>query len=330
MSQNIFHKVIKSENQISQLLVNLVNDNADIRKVIVQFLFPKKKFPDDEFIVKSFDNQKRNENGQPDIRFDFYNSSSKRIGHVIIEVKTKDSRPTDNQPEGYVTELLREEYKEIQKFLFFLIPRYYNYKAEINARYNALKGIDLITKAEKYWDELAKELLKLKTFDESDSFEKKLLLNVIIEHLQEIFLFKEVNFTTSQIEIMTDSYVPGIILQLNDIIFQVEKNYNFKNMRNEIAESADYFGRWYKDGYKDLIWFGYDYKIWKEHKTPLILSVNKTVNYAAFEKFDSVFSECFEIKTDKEDGKFISIPIDENPVEKICGLIDQFSKALLE
>ena len=110
--ENIFNKVIKSENQFSQLLVNLLNYDDRFKEIFESFFELKGK-------IGKVDNQKRNKNGQPDIRFNYYDLSNNLIGHVIIEVKTKDYKLTDNQPSGYISELLSNDYKSISKHLFF-------------------------------------------------------------------------------------------------------------------------------------------------------------------------------------------------------------------
>jgi hypothetical protein len=62
--KNIFYNVIKKENQFSQLLVNLVNENEELRKIIRNFFFGNLNI---EFEL--FDTQLCFEDGKPDIIF---------------------------------------------------------------------------------------------------------------------------------------------------------------------------------------------------------------------------------------------------------------------
>lgn len=319
---NTFHKVIKNENQISQLLVNLVNKYPDIKKIVQIFFFQS-----ENFIIDSFSTQKRDKNGQPDIHFYFRNKENEFIGEAIIEVKTQDSELTPNQPEGYVKKLL--EGQALNKYLFFLIPKYYDHEEEIKERFKKIVENNQIYFCIKNWDQLIKELLPKEKYN-SD------LLNELIDYFEQKFCIIKIDFKKEELKLMNSPEIPNTIIKLNKLVDSIANALGYKNIKwqcNWDEGYGDGYGFWYEKHDMHL-WIGYDYKIWSETGCAFILLTNKRVNSKAFSEFDIFFNSKGEkplIYKDDNDIKFINISnkVGENEnTPTITNLISEFVKLI--
>ncbi|HET7115763.1 MAG TPA: hypothetical protein VFI29_04705 [Hanamia sp.] len=300
--KNIFYNVIKTENQFSQLIVNMLNAEEDIKKIIQKFLFPN-----EENELDSVHTQLRFEEGQPDIIFKLKNGEE-----VIVEVKTQDSTLTFNQPEGYVPLLSKNN----NKYLFFLIPKYYKHKSEIEERFEKIEKKEGVCLKILYWNALINNLKKLDI--------KSDLIYELINHLDEKFGYDNINFKPDEIKYMETNDIPDKVLKLNEAVNSLAKSFAYKDLiwDNKIdAGYGDGYGFWYKNS----IWFGYWFELWSEEKASLIIMVNQNVvDEVKFNSFETFFKKHGkrEIKTYRSIYKFINVL--DLDTEKIKNMVDDF------
>jgi len=320
MPQNIFHKVIKSENQISQLLVNLVNENKDIRTIITEFFFPTA----DGFTIDFFDTQKRDKYGQPDIQFDITNKNRKLIGRAIVEVKTQDSPLTDKQREGEYKQKLLQTAGE-KKYLFFLIPKYYKHEQAIKDSFFDSLEKDSITCGIFYWDILVSILMSKKQALDSN------LLTEIIGHLNDKFNFKNIEFNLNQqqIDFMFTKDIPMILYKLNDLVNSVADylKVNNSDWHKGLDQGGGSYGQGYCFYYNSLC-FGYDFDLWLKQDAVLVISVNISQG-KAFTLFDDHFRG--SVKSIDNENKYIDLSqkiLKEDNVEYIIKIIQDFTSRL--
>lgn len=276
IKRNVFFNVIKKEDQFSQLLVNLVNTNEEIKEIVQKFFF---KSSDIE--IELFDTQLNFEYGRPDIIFNLSNG-----GKAIIEVKTQDSGLTKNQPNGYI-EILQED-SNLNRYLFFLIPKFYNHEVEIRDRISKNPKRDSVHFKILYWNDLITELkVVLKPNENYEQF----LMNELINHLNNKFGYYNIQFKTDQIELMYTNEIPSTILVLNKIIDSLQKSFGYKGIIWDNKQDGGY-GSGYGFWYKKSIFIGYWFELWEGKNAPLILMVNKKyVDHNVFSSFNKYFSD---------------------------------------
>jgi len=119
--KNLFYRVAKDENSTTEILCNLMNFKIFREKFLAIFLSPELI---NKISFEDFETQVRLNEGQPDIIIE------NEIIKVIIEIKTeKYTTLTDNQPEGYINNLLTQKIEN--KWLIFILPKGYIYEKNI-------------------------------------------------------------------------------------------------------------------------------------------------------------------------------------------------------
>ncbi len=310
--QNVFNKVIKSENQFSQLLLNLINQDPTVKSIAESFFFE-----DISIDINSLHCQKRHSNGQPDI-FMSLNTGD----YVIIEVKTQDSNLTENQPKGYVEILQKQDCKD--KRLYFLIPKYYKHEEEIIKRFGSLVNTEGIEFKIFYWNELVRELRRELL---NQSKQKSNLLAEVVEHLHEKFGFNNIDFTVEQFNTMKTDIIPSTIIKLNEVVDSLIKSFSYKDYKfdNEIESG---YGEGYGFFYKNTFYIGYDFQLWNEKGVIFIIMANRNqIGEDLFEKFKSYFIKYGDVQLHNSDFLFIDITDtlkQQNNIETINEMVMQF------
>lgn len=315
--RNYFHNVIKNENQLSQLLLNIINNNLQLRQIVERFFFAKE---DVEFDI--LDSQKRDKNGQPDINVELKNG-----GFAIIEVKTQDSELTRNQPEGYAQKL--KERKSKSKHLFFLIPKYYKHEKHLVNRFRVIGETNDIEFKIFYWNDLVKQFIKVTGHSINNN---ENLLKEIVTHLNEKFGFNNITFETNQIEIMKTNIIPSTILKLNEIVNSLLKSFSYKDYEWDNSTESGYGGG-FAFLYKKSVFVGYFFDLWNDKNASLILLVNKDmVDELFLNSFIDFFGKYGVVQDYGTNFKFLDISDkvnESNNVEQINEMIIDFFNQLL-
>jgi hypothetical protein len=148
---NLFQNIVNDENSFTELLCNLSNiEYLQFKEKFFKFLGIKN--PEEYDFDTQYRTDKKQNNGRPDLII----SSDETI--FFIENKINNARLTKNQPKGYLKELAQTNYKE--KNLYFIIPKYYSHKDELNAKLkNFNKGSKICTKIF-FWDDFFEKYKK--------------------------------------------------------------------------------------------------------------------------------------------------------------------------
>jgi hypothetical protein len=141
---NLFQNIVNDENSFTELLCNLLSlKDLQFKEKFFKFLGIKN--PEEYDFDTQYRTDKEQNNGRPDLII----SSNETI--FFIENKVNNTRLTKNQPKGYLKELVQMDCKE--KNLYFIIPKYYSHKDELNDRLIKFNKDSKICTKILFWDD---------------------------------------------------------------------------------------------------------------------------------------------------------------------------------
>jgi len=310
--ENIFFNIIKNETSLTEVFCNLLNYKA-FRNVFLNIVKNKNiDFNVSNVSYKNFNTELilDGDNGRSDLHLKANNTEY--IFEIKIELYTD---LTDNQPEGYLEYLRSKNIEDVDKNLFFILPRGYLHLKDIHRRWineSKYSKNEIDTKNIIYWDEILNEIKKL----ELDK------LNLFISEFCKImnyrwFKYEDIKFLQSEMELinlnskrkkgyemLSDTNIPSLINKLFKIVDSAyEKLYTVDKYDKQ---SSDYYGyilnnNKYKIPENWSVWFGVDFEIWSSGKSPLTIQIYSDSN-EDIPKIQELFgSKKFEYQKETEE-----------------------------
>jgi hypothetical protein len=198
--------------------------------------------------------------GRPDIQV----SNSEFL--ALIEVKTGDSPPTENQPDGYLRHLAKAPVG-IKKWLVFLIPKNYAYRDQIErARRTVPADIryEIVT-----WESVLKQL------DSTAIRVQDTVLHDFIALLKGWFMPSLPSFDDAEIQVMFENRsTPKAILALHNLIDVIRDRLG-QSMTIGQSRVTEEYGLYFRDEKGcEVLWFGVWYPFWEQSGSPLSFGVH--------------------------------------------------------
>jgi len=160
-----------------------------------------------------------------------------------------------------------------------------------------------------------------------DFYYKFLLINKQYEfNNREIQLMKGAKM--NGIHLMQDITVPELINKLCSIVDDIADKVGYVNTKRYVEQNSNWYGYNLKENAD--IWFGIEYEIWKNKKSPLIIWIyEKNLNEKQKENLKNLGFEYIEFQ-DYDDPAYIYIfSLDEiQNLEKLVEKINQTKEAL--
>jgi len=282
--KNIFFNIIKNETSLTEVFCNLLNYKA-FRDLFLNIVKNKNiDFNESNIGYKNFNTELilDGDNGRSDLHLKANNTEY--IFEIKIELYTD---LTDNQPEGYLEYLKNRNVENINKNLFFILPRGYLHLKDIHKRWinkSKYSKNEIDKKNIIYWDEILSEIKKL----ELDK------LNLFIGEFCKIvdyrwFKYEDIKFLQSEIELinlnskrkkgydmLSDANIPSLVNKLFKIVDSAyEKLYTVDKYNKQSSEYYGYIlnNNKYKIPENWEVWFGVDFEIWASGKSPLTIQI---------------------------------------------------------
>jgi hypothetical protein len=271
---NIFNNVVKSENSMTELLLNFSSYEIFRNELLRLFL----KEPDVETVeYDHLSTQKRlpNGEGQPD----FFIQNDKL--EILIEIKTDDTGLTNNQPTKYI-EYLTTINKE-KLILVFLIPSWYKYREEWNKRVDNFKKENKIS--------IQTEIIEWESIigiiDSHDFLNFNQCFVEFLGLMKNWFETKAITFSNAEVTLMyNEKSIPLVMKKLFEIVDKV-KDYNSKHTKIWHNKDSGEYSIYFKNNEgKNVLYFGVWFEFWSKYSKPLCFGVS--------ENFPKKYQEIFK------------------------------------
>lgn len=315
--KSIFLDVVKSEPQVTELLNNYLKFKMFRDLFLQEFL----KNQDMKGILGSIEEdnietQYSTDSGIPDIRI-----ASDKI-EILIEMKISDTELTDNQPAGYLKELLSNESSNKQRYLILLIPKGYKYEKEFDEKVASFFNINgkQIEVKKIYWEDI------IKLIDSNGLSDISPLFNEFQQLLKAWYVIEPIKFSSSEVYHMFNKDIPEIMLKLHGIVDEIKsilKQYNVSLIKDSSQYALDI-----RDGNgKYLLYFGIWLEFWRNNGEPICFGVDNK-NYESYEKFLKVADGKYK-EQDENGNKWYMCWIEKNDFEA-ADCIERIRKILEE
>lgn len=267
-TDHIFLNVVDNENRLTELFRNLLRFRAFRDPVLTALTAghdPWARDVLDEVEFEDIDTQYRLQTGgRPDLVIrkddDF---------EIFVEIKTGDAALTDNQPQGYASDLANS--KAPRKLLVFLLPENYAHLKELEHRISDAEMLNIKIEV-RFWGQVIDAIENYRLQDLSPVFAEfhKLLLMW--------FRPPKISFSYEEVTLMFDKKIPEVIEKLCQVVDtvrdQTQKTTIQSNFHKKLPDEYGLYFRDEKSG-KEILWFGIWNAFWKEHGKPLTLGVSQ-------------------------------------------------------
>jgi hypothetical protein len=279
--RNIYHKLIKNENTLTEAFCNLLQFDV-FRNCFIELLTDKTRVKGIEFEYECVISQCREDSGgQPDIKIITIDNKI-----ILLENKIKkETAITLSQQEFYK--------KEIFNILLFLLPDDYNLPPIPNNIQNVYKLP---------WS-------CFYNFMKTKNFSNNIAIDHFLEFIKNWFCMPEIYFTKDEvIMIQTDQKIPKIMADLSQILINVSESLKKQELKIETKFVSDGASIYLKDDNRQrILWFGIWYKLWQQHGHPLSFGVCDDWDFPIniVENFKKLFTA--HISLPEEDGNKIKM-----------------------
>ncbi|NOQ30088.1 MAG: hypothetical protein GQ570_03090 [Helicobacteraceae bacterium] len=286
--RNLFYNVIRNETSLTEFFCNLMQ----LKPFLNMFQeVVKKKSQDFPYVAfNDFDTEinfnkidamiyEESKFGRGDLVVNFDNKE------YIFELKIeKYTKITENQPNGYLNYLRKQDGSDVNSRLFFILPKGYRHIEEISKRWSDYTKKQILNHNIIYWEDILNEIKKLE-LDKLNPF-----INEFVKIMEYRWLYcEDINFSNFEISIIfnntnkneelimsSNMNIPKIVNKLFKIVDGLyEKNVDKIDKKHD-KQQADYYGYISKDSRipKDWeVWFGVDFELWEKADCPLTIQV---------------------------------------------------------
>ena len=248
-------------------ILNIENNFTEILKNLSEYKLFKKNFLD--FLEITYDNienviietqYRLSNNGIVDMYIESEIDGENQI--YLIEIKIKIDTPLSNH------QLNNDYEKGIEKAkIKYLIPQKYMYIDKVKHQYFLEEFIKKLKKEGIY--EL-NQYIK----DFVDFYYKFLWINEKFEfNKREIQLMKGEKM--NGLDLTKDITVPELVSELFLIVDKLANKVGFVNTKSKVEQNYSYYGYFLKEN--ENIWFGVDFEVWKDKKSPIIIWINQEI-----------------------------------------------------
>jgi hypothetical protein len=313
---NIFNNVVKSENSMTELLLNFSSYEI-FRNEFLRLFLKESDVETVEYDHLSTQNRLPNGEGQPD----FFIQNDKL--EILIEIKTDDTGLTRNQPTKYIEYL--STVKKEKRILVFLIPSWYKYLEEWNTRVDSVnkENKTLIQTEMIEWERI------IEIIDSHDFLKFNQCFVEFLGLMKNWFETKSITFSNAEVTLMyNEKSIPLVIEKLFEIVDEV-KDYNSKHFKTWHNKDAGEYAVYFKnDEGKNVLYFGVWFGFWGQHSKPLCFGVSDSFPKKCQEIFKKNHPDGISMVYDDEnwtlgwiDSEILSN--DSNPVLKINKIIEK-------
>ena len=316
----IFEGILNHENNFTEMLKNLC-----------EYKLFKKEFL--KFITGNPDNLEKLKLDDVNIETQFRLSEDSKSGIVdmyiendnkvyLLEIKIKPYTPlSEHQKQSDYQKWAKEQEKEI--IVKYLIPKNYMYADKIDNNVKKLFLEDF-----------------MKNLKESGIYELNQYIKDFINfYYKFLWIDKQYEFNNREIQLMKgakmnginlmqDITVPELISKLYRIVDEIADKVGYVNKKRFVEQDSNSYGYLLKDN--ENVWFGIDYEVWKNKKSPLIIWIyEEDIDKKQKESLKNLGFEYIEFQ-DYDDPAYIYIfSLDEiQSLEKLVEKINQTKEAL--
>lgn len=261
---NIFHNIIRDENSTTELFCNLMKYKLFRDGFLSSFLTENV----DDLSFDIFDTQKRSEQGQPDIEI------SNELIKIIIEVKiNKGTQLTENQPRGYIEDLMKSNQKI--KWMIFLVPKDYKHVNEIknNIDESLINNPSTFNYRIINWEDIISII-------ESNELDKlNPIFSEFVSLLKDWYISKPIRFEWREIMYLFTDEIPKELKKLKDLVDQVIKKTMLPSITYQWSrtEGLKEYGVYFKNSKnQEVLFFGIWLEFWEYKKKPLCFGVKSS------------------------------------------------------
>jgi hypothetical protein len=278
----VLYNVLNNETVFAEYFCNLLSID-EFRNLFIKFISKKNLiFEKLNIEYENFDTEiyLDNEYGRADL---FLKVDDKEF---IFEIKNKERTGlTDKQPKSYLEYLKNNNQLNPNKQLFFLIPKYYKHKQDIKNGWNLFdKEFNEIENQFLYWEDFIYEL-------KNNIEEQKTEIKIFYDFCMYWFNMKTVEFKGEEMELLKNKDLPKLMKKLESITVDIGLEVGFDDDFDIGLFSYS------KDINDYRVYFGIDYDIWEEKKTPLSIFIKKTRSNSDFDlKIENISLEKIEWK----------------------------------
>lgn len=344
MSENIFQRLIRNEDSMTELLCGLLSYKP-IRDIVIK-LFTFEKLSAYDVTYEDVDTQKIINGVRPDILIEIDNKIC-----IVVENKIYPWTPlTKNQPKEYLSYILNGNFSH--GYLVLLTPScYYNIKEIKNRIENFIDKNEKCHITEK--SETKFEILNTKSnnkliccfltwediINKINLSELSKLNNYIDDFLKLLCsYFAKIELTCSEVAKMYDKNtaegLPKILKLIEGVTQFLQSKYEdsiYVEQKKRWWETE--FGCYVRYNGKDILWFGLWMNYWKEHGVPLCYGVSNSYPASVVNIFRKIVPD-YVSYTDNPNVMWYISNVDkkilvENAKDDLIKLIDEMTQKLI-
>jgi hypothetical protein len=270
LRDNIFQNIITVENSFTELLCNILKYNQ-FRNILLKFIGIS------DYENYDYDTQYKTKYSQKNGRPDFVIYSNDTC--YFLENKISDTPLTRNQPKGYLKELSTMNIKN--KCLYFLLPRNYKYKNELDRRIEKYNINNIETKI-LYWENLFEELKDGGFLNENDVCREYYNL------IKERFGYEPIKFCKGDNDKMKKVEIGKYINKIEHVIYNIEGLIGTNGFKTKSSKMEGEIGFTVSNDKEELGWFGTWFELWAKKGDAIIFIVTA-------EKFNNLKTKKFHI-----------------------------------
>lgn len=247
--KNIFHNLVKNENNFTELFVNFLQID-EFRSVFIKFLKEKLDINNLDFTYEDITTQYTDGDCRPDIVI------KNEQFHILIENKTKiNTAPTTNQSEGAYNKMLSDS---LTSKLIYIVPRLYKYRDKIK---------DNVVLS---WEDI------VHYFDVNLSSKDNLLLMSFINLSNDFFSYKKIEIDKQTLDMINSKDNSFIKLKrlVDNLFTSLKERYPNLDIKREAKhyEYSIYIRK--KD--QLILYVGIWYSLWENKGVPLCIMLDDT------------------------------------------------------
>lgn len=236
---NIFDSIVKEENNLSDLLFNCLKYD-ELRKAFTSFLGIEKECEHKDFQRELF----LGNNGRCDLAI------QNIFVYCLIEIKVYDTSLSDNQRINYLRHLDTIE-DNIEKQLYFLIPKDYTHKEELLS-----EKIKLV-----FWEDFIEFIP-----DSSNEVIKEFK-----QYLNTWFHMSLQKINDNELKLLSDKNYSVALTKLMDNIEELAEHLNTKYKVSKAKTSYE-FGFYIESEKYGQLFYGIWYEVWNNSQSPVVIA----------------------------------------------------------
>lgn len=129
------------------------------------------------------------------------------------------------------------------------------------------------------------------------------------------------------LDLTKDITVPELISKLFKIVNDIAEKVGYVNSKSYVEQNSSYYGYYFKENKN--IWFGVDFEVWKEKKSPIIVWIDydiKELDSNIRQELEKEEFEPYEVEEDNEKYYVYIYPYKLEEIESMEKMISKINK----